>query len=180
VKDAVTLSIDGKRVAFVMKLPVTLGRSEADISVRGASVSRRHAEVVRRGDNFALLDAGSRNGTLVAGMPIAGEMRIDGDIEVGLGEDVGLAIRPDRNMCEIEVVKGLDRGVRFVLGEGALAVPGVGGFIERVEDAMAFTPLEAVELQSAFGTGTRRVNGRITLLRGDVILSGGTRVEVPL
>lgn len=179
-KDAVTLSVDGKRVAFVMKLPITMGRSEADISVRGASVSRRHAELAQRAGRFVLLDAGSRNGTLVSGMAIGGELAVEGLIEVGLGEDVTLSIRPDTGTCSIEVTKGLDQGLTFVVGEGALPVPGVGGFIERSDDGIAFVPLEAVELQSAFGTGLRRVNGRITLLRGDVIVSGGVRVEVPL
>ena len=180
VKDSVTLSVAGKRVGFVMKMPLTLGRSEADVSVRGASVSRRHAEIVARQGRFALVDSGSRNGTLVSGMPISGELDIVGPIEVGLGEDVTLAIRPDSNTCEIEVIRGLDRGLVFVAGEGALPVPGGAGVVERLGDGIAFTPIEAVELQSAFGTGSRRVSGQITLLRGDVIVSGGVRIEVPL
>lgn len=179
-KDSVTLLVDGKRIAFVMKLPITMGRSEADISVRGASVSRRHAELTQRAGRLVLLDAGSRNGTLVSGMPIAGELAVEGPIEVGLGEDVTLSLRPDTGACSIEVTKGLDQALTFVVGEGALPVPGVGAFLERTEDGIAFVPLEAVELQSAFGTGLRRVNGRITLLRGDVIVSSGVRVEVPL
>jgi serine phosphatase RsbU (regulator of sigma subunit)/pSer/pThr/pTyr-binding forkhead associated (FHA) protein len=49
----------------------TIGRSSAcEIQIADASVSRRHAEIVRRGDRFFIRDLGSRNGTLVNGRQV--------------------------------------------------------------------------------------------------------------
>jgi hypothetical protein len=47
-----------------------LGRSDADVVVRGTSVSRRHAEIVKEEGRFVVRDLGSRNGTYVAGIKV--------------------------------------------------------------------------------------------------------------
>ena len=60
----------------------TIGRGlRVDVRLDDPSVSRLHAEIVRRGPYFYLADLGlSRNGTLVNGRPIARRVLEDGDV----------------------------------------------------------------------------------------------------
>jgi hypothetical protein len=60
----------------------TVGRGQgADIRLEDPSVSRLHAEIVRRGPYFYVADLGlSRNGTRVNGRPIARRVLDDGDV----------------------------------------------------------------------------------------------------
>jgi hypothetical protein len=60
----------------------TIGRgSGADIRLNDASVSRLHAELVRRGPYVYVADLGlSRNGTRVNGRPVARRVLDDGDV----------------------------------------------------------------------------------------------------
>lgn len=60
----------------------TVGRGRAvDVRLRDPSVSRLHAEVVRRGPYTYVVDLGlSRNGTRVNGRPIARRVLEDGDV----------------------------------------------------------------------------------------------------
>jgi hypothetical protein len=60
----------------------TIGRGLAvDVRLDDPSVSRLHAEIVRRGPYFYLADLGlSRNGTQVNGRPIARRVLEDGDV----------------------------------------------------------------------------------------------------
>ena len=58
---------DGSRVS-VGEEPIIMGRApECDIELADATVSRRHAEVVRDGDAWFIRDLGSSNGTKVNG-----------------------------------------------------------------------------------------------------------------
>ena len=60
----------------------TVGRGSAvDVRLRDPSVSRLHAEIVRRGPYTYVVDLGlSRNGTRVNGRPIARRVLEDGDV----------------------------------------------------------------------------------------------------
>ena len=60
----------------------TLGRGPGvDVELGDLSVSRLHAEVVRRGPHAYISDLGlSANGTLVNGRPVARRVLIDGDV----------------------------------------------------------------------------------------------------
>ncbi|MGD0700053.1 MAG: FHA domain-containing protein [Trebonia sp.] len=60
----------------------TIGRGlRVDVRLADPSVSRLHAEIVRRGPYFYLADLGlSRNGTRVNGRPIARRVLEDGDV----------------------------------------------------------------------------------------------------
>jgi len=63
----------------------TLGRTaDNTVSFAGDSnVSRYHAEIERRGNNFYAIDVGSSNGTTVNNEPLNGERRLeDGDVVV--------------------------------------------------------------------------------------------------
>jgi hypothetical protein len=68
---------------------ITLGRApdNAVALVSDSNVSRYHAEIERRGDNFYLVDLNSRNGTFVNDEPIEGERRLQDSDKISLGGD---------------------------------------------------------------------------------------------
>lgn len=163
------LALPDRTVRLVGKLPVVIGRAEADVALRGQSVSRRHAEVGWTGSGFVLRDLGSRNGTLVAGVVLAREMPIVGQLEVGLGDDVAIRLTPADATLEIEVVRGLDRGEVVHVGAGRVDLADLGVVVR-------FEP-ERTVLSGRVGLGDRTV-AEVELLRGDVLTVGGRRVEV--
>jgi hypothetical protein len=75
---------DGSRIV-VGEEPVTIGRlPECDIILGDPNVSRRHAEIRRRGNGFVVVDLGSTNGTRVNGAGVKERQLADGDqITVG-------------------------------------------------------------------------------------------------
>jgi hypothetical protein len=166
------LSLGARTLRVVGKLPVVLGRAEADVALRGGSVSRRHAEVAREGEEFVLRDLGSRNGTLVAGVLLSRAMPIAGPLEVGLGDDVAVRLTPSGTTLEIEVVRGLDRGEVVLVGQGSVELHELGVGVRFEPDR---TVIEARLERPMFG---ERALSEVELLRGDVLTIGGQRVEV--
>jgi hypothetical protein len=75
---------DGRRVS-IGEDPVSIGRlPECDVVLSDPNVSRRHAEVRRRGNDFVLVDLGSTNGTKVNGAGVRERVLVDrDDITVG-------------------------------------------------------------------------------------------------
>jgi sigma-B regulation protein RsbU (phosphoserine phosphatase) len=80
-------TLGDERLTWKVEAPLTsLGRSSScDLHMADTSVSRRHAEIVRRGDRFFIQDLGSRNGTRVNGTEVHEPFEVGpGDrIEVG-------------------------------------------------------------------------------------------------
>ena len=75
---------DGRRIPLGED-PVSIGRlPECDLVLSDPNVSRRHAEVRRRGNDFIVVDLGSTNGTKVNGAGVRERRLNDGD-EIGLG-----------------------------------------------------------------------------------------------
>lgn len=75
----------GKR-ADLGEVPVVIGRSqEADLHIPHNSVSRRHCQVWRDGDNYRIRDLGATNTTRVNDEPVAQGELADGD-HITLGE----------------------------------------------------------------------------------------------
>lgn len=73
------VTADGRRIP-VGDEPVVIGRlSGCDISLGDPQVSRRHAEVRRDDEGFAVYDLGSTNGTAVNGTPVRERRLTDGD-----------------------------------------------------------------------------------------------------
>ncbi len=69
----------GRRVALEDR-PVSIGRLDTcDVVLDDPTVSREHAQVVREGEGFDLVDLGSRNGTRVNGYGITRQRLVDGD-----------------------------------------------------------------------------------------------------
>ena len=80
-----SLSLDDGRRIPIGEDPVSIGRlPECDIVLSDPNVSRRHAEVRRRGNDFVVVDLGSTNGTRVNGAGVRERQLVDGD-EISLG-----------------------------------------------------------------------------------------------
>jgi hypothetical protein len=74
--------LDADRVADTFRLgpSTTLGRmAGCDVVLTDPGASRRHAQIVRRDDGYAVTDLGSTNGTLVNGESVRERLLVDGD-----------------------------------------------------------------------------------------------------
>jgi len=82
---SVTVGEDGHQVVLTGDR-VAIGRlDECEICLADANASRRHAAFVREGDDWAIEDLDSTNGTLLNGDPVTRELLRDGDaIEIGV------------------------------------------------------------------------------------------------
>ncbi len=168
------LRIDGAEVAFVEGTKVVLGR-DADVTVRGTSVSRRHVELAFSREAVIVRDLGSRNGTLLRGLPIAGELRLHGESEIGLGDDATVRVELRDEALRLTVLSGLDRDRVAWVGPGPLRASALratvrfdGGHATLLADAGARCTLAG-----------QVVVAPIAVLRGDVLEIDGHRVEVP-
>jgi hypothetical protein len=160
---------------------VALGRDAlCEVPLRSAGISRRHAEIIVGGSaRFALRDAGSRNGTRLGGMMLAGTLPLAGAGELALGDDVELDFeaRPDDAALVLSVRGGLDRGTKVVLvppGARAALPLAAPGF-----DVVFVDGRPWLGRDSAFSLGTQRVaEGRVQLIRGDRISAGDVTLDV--
>ena len=171
---ALRLEVDERPVCFVGRLPVALGR-DADVCVRGASVSRRHAEVALVGGSLVVRDLDSRNGTLIRGVPISGEVELSGPTELGLGDDVTVLVRPvPPRACVIEIQTGLDRGLRAVAGAGELRLPDLPCTVSFADGHATLRADAGIDLL----LGAQPVALPVVLLYDDRITLGPHRIEV--
>ena len=70
----------GKRLKLE-KEELTIGRgSDVDITIDRDSVSRRHAKIVQTGNQYAVIDLGSTNGTYVNDVKVTEAVLVDGDV----------------------------------------------------------------------------------------------------
>jgi sigma-B regulation protein RsbU (phosphoserine phosphatase) len=86
--EIVIQSADGTREHFALGKDITtIGRSrESDIFLPDQWLSRHHAEIHKKGESWAIQDLASKNGTLLSGQPVKGEVRLrHGDV-ITLGE----------------------------------------------------------------------------------------------
>jgi hypothetical protein len=76
---------DGTRLTLSDGQTLVIGRlPECDITINDASISRRHAQIVRHGDAVSITDLGSTNGTTVNGSKVQRSIVVSGD-EIGVG-----------------------------------------------------------------------------------------------
>lgn len=73
---------------FTMHTPVAvIGRApECDLRIDDASISRRHAQLMRAGERFRIEDLGSSNGTFVNGKPISGPTVLSEGDKISFGK----------------------------------------------------------------------------------------------
>src|SRR5215216_6364791 len=71
------------------QFPITLGRDPANqLSIDGAGVSRRHAQLNLSGDALVLEDLGSSNGTYVNGERLTGARSLRAGDRLNLGQNI--------------------------------------------------------------------------------------------
>lgn len=169
----VKLRVEEREVVFVGRDEVEVGR-DADVVIRGTSVSRRHTSLTREATEIVVRDLGSRNGTLLAGVPIAAELRIKGATDLGLGDDVTLRVEPVKSSMRIEVMGGLDRGQIVFVGSGALRMPRLAATITFPSGHPTITPDAGAKAR----LGTQSVAAPVNLLAGDTLEIDGTVIEV--
>jgi len=76
---------DGSRLTLGDGQTFVIGRlPECEITVTDASISRRHAQISRHGDEVSVMDLGSTNGTTVNGSKVQRAVVANGD-EIGVG-----------------------------------------------------------------------------------------------
>jgi hypothetical protein len=168
----VSLSLDHHEMTLVLGAEVIVGRVGA-IAIASAAVSRQHLLVARRGDDVVVRDLGSRNGTLVRGMALGGEALVGEGIDLLLGNEVPVVVRPAPELAGAVALE--IGGTRYLapLGPARLAVGawrlerGADGWVELATD----------DGPPAFAGGMR-LAARVTLLHGDAIGSerGGVAV----
>ena len=96
---------------------IVLGRDPlCDLTLRTGGVSRQHAEIERAGDGFTLRDLDSRNGTNLAGLPLAGRVPLVVAGQLGLGDECTIDFEVTAGVLVLRVRGGLDRGVALIAG----------------------------------------------------------------
>lgn len=169
----------GDPIVATSRSVIGLGRDAVcELPLRTGGVSRRHAEIELGPDGFALRDAGSRNGTLIGGLPVVGRVPLAGRGAVELGEDCRIEFAVEGGALYLRVATGLDRGRRLVAAPAGrtieLAPAGLACTLRFVDGAPWLgRPGAALTL------GTTRIGaGEVQLMSGDVVSWDDVRVDV--
>ncbi len=165
--EVVRLSLRGVRLNVALGNEVTIGRV-ASLSVASAALSRQHVAIRREGSGALVRDLGSRNGTTLRGLALAGEVPVGEGIELQLGGQIPLVVRPSAELpgaFSIELAGGRTLAplgpARLGIGAWRLertAPTANDGWVELVTDGEPSAFLEGL----ALGT-------RISLLAGDAL-----------
>ena len=108
----------GKPLIVACAAPkIVLGRDPlCDLALRAGGVSRQHAEIEHAGEGFMLRDLDSRNGTTIAGLPLAGRVPLVVAGQLGLGDECAIDFEVAGGILVLRVRGGLDRGVALIAG----------------------------------------------------------------
>ena len=178
----------GERVALSARETVWLGRDAlCDFVLRSADVSRQHARIERRtaadgGASFTLRDAGSRAGTTFGGLPVHGEVPLEGSGEIGLGAKLTLAFERDEgaSLLALRITSGLDVGAHLMCAAEETPIPleraGIPGAVVFRSGRPYFRATASAPTLSL--GGERIAQGEVQLIRGDVLALGTTEVDV--
>ena len=102
---------------IVAAAPLIIGRELGSrLSLRDGGVSRHHAELVCEDGKWSVVDLGSKNGTLLHGVRVAGRLPLPTRGEIGIGDRCALRFEVNDGQLSMEVARGLDRGMRIVSG----------------------------------------------------------------
>ncbi|MCE9577740.1 MAG: FHA domain-containing protein [Deltaproteobacteria bacterium] len=171
----------GKPVIACGVRAVTLGRDPlADLALRSGGVSRHHAEL-EVGDDVMLHDLGSRNGTTLGGLRLAGRVPLVGAGAFGLGDEcqVEFAVVGAPPVVRLTIARGLDRGAELIAAkDGAridLAQVGLTGELAFHNGRPWFARGAAKEVRLG---GDRVGDVQVQLIRGDTLVVDGTEIDV--
>jgi tetratricopeptide (TPR) repeat protein len=172
----ITLKTPAGQALYVGEFPLVLGREAiCHVALRDAGISRRHAEVGREGDRFLLRDLHSKNGTSLMSVALAtgSAVAIEGEGDLGIGEHCGLAFRVRESRLELEVTRGLDRGLRVIASARSIDL-GSTAELSFVEGR----PRISVRNGRSFQLNGVHAGAPVQLIRGDVVDVGELRIEV--
>lgn len=173
----------GERVTATSAPRVSIGRDPlCDLVLRSAGVSRRHAEIeVAReagGLAFALRDAGSRNGTLLGGLPIAGAMPLSGSGSFALSDDCAIDFQASGELLTLRIERGLDRGQLALIAAEEMPVPLAAIGLDAALRFQRGRPILLHPAAELLLNGERLVTGDVQLLHGDHLAVGSCEIEV--
>jgi hypothetical protein len=161
--EVVSVTVRGQRLRLVLAAEVTIGRV-ASVSVASAALSRQHVAIARRASVAVIRDLGSRNGTTLRGLALAGEVPIGEGLELQLGGQIPLVVRPSVELPGAVTIELA--GTRSVAPLGPARL-GVGSWrLERAGDIDAWVELVTDDAPPAF-LGGLSIAPRTSLLRGD-------------
>jgi hypothetical protein len=154
--------LSGRPLNLILDDVLVVGRTEGSLVVSSAALSRKHLEIVRSGGVVVVRDLGSRNGTLLRGMRIAGALPVGEGLSLLLGGEMKLEVGPSPSMKDaLDVEVG---GQRYVASLGPARL-GVGSWrLERADDE--WIELVTEDTPQAF-LGDMAMSSRTTLLVGD-------------
>jgi FHA domain-containing protein len=159
---------------------IVLGRDPlCDLALRAGGVSRQHAEIEHAGTGFTLRDLDSRNGTTLAGMPLAGRVPLAVAGQLGLGDECAIDYEVAADRLVLRVRGGLDRGAALI----------AGGADERIELAPLGLGLDVIFRggRPLIGRGSCTSVAfndeplgevRVQVIRKDRIVADGDEIEI--
>ena len=174
----------GERVTVAALPRVAIGRDPlCEVVLRSAGVSRRHAEIEVEPDGgglrFAVRDAGSRNGTRLGGLPLAGAVPLGGAGSFALSDDCAIDFTAEADLLALRIERGLDRGAAALLGAVGRPIS-LGRFgcaidlrFDGGRPVLIHPPGQPLVLN-----GERLMAGDVQLLHRDHVTVGGHEIEV--
>jgi len=171
----------GKPMIVACAAPrIVLGRDPlCDLALRTGGVSRQHAEIEHTAAGFTLRDLDSRNGTTLAGLPLAGRVPLAVAGELGLGDECAIDYEVAGEVLVLRVRGGLDRGAALIAGSENrrldLAPLGLGLDITFQRGRPL---LGRGSCQSVTFNDEPLGDVRVQLIRKDRILADGEEIEI--
>ncbi|MEZ4363366.1 MAG: FHA domain-containing protein [Kofleriaceae bacterium] len=187
----VELLVRGRQPLVVCAVKrVMLGRDPlCDLALRSGGVSRQHAEIEVAADplRYVLHDLGSRNGTTLGGMPLAGRIPLTGAGAFGLGDeclihfDFVQADEPEGagRVLRLQIQGGLDRGALLLAAPEQVAIS-----LAPAELGVSVSFRDGRPMLAATTAREVRFGGEplgavpVQLIRGDQLRIDGTDVDV--
>lgn len=174
-KGCVTLRIGTKNLVITNRPRVVFGRdATATVVLRSGSVSREHIQMTR-GSEIVVTDLGSRNGTLIGGLPLTGDLRLIGQGRIMLGAECGFDYRADETSIRLDCVEGRDTGLAVALTDEPVELDSFGGIgTVRFSDGIpVFTPGA-----TGVALGNEPTHVPVELIVGDRLAFGHVTMEV--
>lgn len=172
----VILRHGGRETRYVGVFPLVMGREPVcQIVLRDVGISRAHVEIKRAGAGFSLTDLQSLNGTALGGVPLAPGATLpiaDGASgELGVGKHCVMRFEARAGKLELEVARGLDRGLHIIASADPIAVEGAAE-LRFADGRPRLKPSAAVWLNGV------HAGGAVQLIHGDRVELGDKRLAL--